>query len=50
LGRTDLYQGNENWLRIKCLEEGGASPVGLDFVEIVPISVVDNQQYAEDWY
>ena len=24
--------------------------VGLDFVELVPTSVVDNQQYAEDWY
>ena len=27
-----------------------ATELGLDFVELVPTSVVDNQQYAEDWY
>lgn len=51
LGRIDLNQGNENWLRIKTLNtDKSTNPVGLDFVELVPTSVVDNQQYAEDWY
>ncbi len=51
LGRVQLNQGNENWLRIKTLNPNSkTNPVGLDFVEIVPTSVLDNQQYTEDWY
>ena len=51
LGRVELQQGNENWLRIKSLNtNSNTNPVGLDFVEIVPVSVVDNLQYTEDWY
>ena len=51
LGRVQLNQGNENWLRIKSLDPDNAqAPVGLDFVELVPASVLDNQQYIEDWY
>ena len=51
LGRVQLNQGNENWLRIKTLNpDKKTNPVGLDFVEIVPASVIDNQQYIEDWY
>lgn len=51
LGRVELKQGNENWLRIKTLNNQQlTNPVGLDFVELVPTSVLDNQQFAEDWY
>mgnify|MGYP002854574028 CR=1 FL=1 len=50
LGRVELKQGVENWLRVKNLEEGNTGPVGLDFVELVPVSVLDNQLYVEDWY
>lgn len=51
LGRVELQQANDNWLRIKSLNfDKNTNPVGLDFVEIVPVSVVDNQQYSEDWY
>ena len=51
LGTVELKQGNENWLRIKTLNpEQLTNPVGLDFVELVPTSVLDNQQYTEDWY
>ncbi len=51
LGRVELNQGEENWLRIKTLNpEQLTNPVGLDFVELVPTSVLDNQQYMEDWY
>jgi hypothetical protein len=48
---VEIKQGNENWLRIKSLNtNSNTNPVGLDFVEIVPVSVVDNQEYTEDWY
>jgi len=51
LGRVQLNQGTENWLRIKTLNpDQKTNPVGLDFVELVPASVLDNQQYIEDWY
>ena len=51
LGRVELNQGNENWLRIKTLNpDSKTNPVGLDFVELVPTTVLDNQQYIEDWY
>lgn len=51
LGRVQLNQGTENWLRIKTLNPNNKeAPVGLDFVELCPVSVLDNQQYTEDWY
>ncbi len=51
LGRIELKQGEENWLRIKTLNpDNPLLPVGLDFVELCPTSVLDNQQYTEDWY
>jgi len=50
LGRVELKQGDENWLRIKNLEENNTGPVGLDYVELIPTSVLDNLSYTEDWY
>ena len=50
LGTVELKQGTENWLRIKSLSDATDNPVGLDFVELVPTSVLDNQTYTEDWY
>lgn len=51
LGTVELKQGRENWLRIKTLNNQQlTNPVGLDFVELVPTSVLDNQEYSEDWY
>lgn len=51
LGTVELKQGNENWLRIKTLNDQQlTNPVGLDYVELVPISVLNNQMYSEDWY
>ena len=51
LGTVELKQGNDNYLRIKTLNpENLRNPVGLDFVELVPTSVLDNQEYTEDWY
>ncbi len=51
LGREQIEQGEENWLRIKTLNSDNIrNPVGLDFVELIPVDVVDNQEYSEDWY
>lgn len=51
LGTVELKQGNDNWLRIKTLNSQNLrNPVGLDFVELVPTSVLDNQEFMEDWY
>ena len=51
LGRIHLNQGEENWLRVKTLDPNKAdAPVGLDYVELVPVSVLDNQELVEDWY
>lgn len=51
LGTVELKQGTENWLRIKSLNTNlRDKPVGIDYVELVPTSVLDNQQYTEDWY
>ena len=51
LGRVPLYQGNNNWLRVKSLDPDNAqAPVGLDFIELVPSSVLDSQEMLEDWY
>ena len=51
LGRLKLNQGEENWMRLKTLDpDHPTGVVGLDFLELVPVSVVDNQEFAEDWY
>ena len=51
LGRVQLNQGNKNWLRVKSLDPDNAqAPVGLDFIELVPSSVLDSQEFLEDWY
>jgi len=50
IGRTQLNQGKENWLRLKTLDENTSLLCGIDFIEIVPVSVVDHQEYTEDWY
>jgi uncharacterized surface protein with fasciclin (FAS1) repeats len=51
LGRVQLSQGGEHWLRIKTLDPDNTQLLtGIDFIEVVPVGVVDNDQYAEDWY
>lgn len=50
LGREELKQGDENWMRIKLLSKKNTVPASIDFIELIPVDVVDNQQYAEDWY
>lgn len=50
LGREQLNQGDENWVRIKLLSLLHTVPMSIDFIELCPVSVADNQQYIEDWY
>ena len=50
LGREQLNQGDENWVRIKLLSNVHTVPMSIDFIELCPVSVADNQQYMEDWY
>ena len=50
LGTIRLEQGTDNWMRIKSLKEDPQLIANLDFIEIVPVSVVNSQEYFEDWY
>ena len=53
MGRMYLKQSEEHWFRIKNVipNDGNlARKWQLDYIEFVPIDVVDNDTYAEDWY
>ena len=47
---VEIKQGNEVWLRIKTLQENESLLSMLDFIELVPTIVTDNDTYTEDWY
>ena len=48
---TQQFRQSQNyWLRIKnMLSDGDALKWQLDFVEFVPVDIVNNDQYQEDW-
>ena len=51
LGRLNIKQSDEHWFRFKSvLPDETDLKWQLDFVEFVPIDVVDNDTYSEDWY
>ena len=53
MGRMQLKQSEEHWFRIKNVipNDGNlARKWQLDYIEFVPIDVVDNSEYSEDWY
>lgn len=50
LGTVYLEQGKEHWLRFKSLEEYDNQSFFFDCIELVPVSVVNNPTYTEDWY
>ena len=51
LCRRTFKQSEEYWFRIKnVISDETDLKWQLDFVELVPVDVVDNQTYAEDWY
>ncbi|MBM6992027.1 MAG: fasciclin domain-containing protein [Prevotella sp.] len=51
LGRINLKQSDEFWFRFKSvINDDSDLKWQLDFVEFVPVSIVDNDRYSEDWY
>lgn len=51
LGRKDFKQSESHWLRLKnVLNYDKELKWAFDYIEVVPVDVVDNGQYAEDWY
>lgn len=51
LGNLNINQTDSKWLRIRNVTpEASDFRFTLDYIEFVPIDVVDNQQYMEDWY
>lgn len=51
LGRVEMKQGINYWFRIKnMIKDETELKWGLDFIELVPVDVVDNEQYSEDWF
>ena len=43
-------QGKDYWLRIKNLVNDTNLGWSFDFVELVPLDIVNNQNMSEDWY
>lgn len=43
-------QGKDYWLRIKNLVNDPNLGWSFDFIELVPVSIVNNQEMSEDWY
>lgn len=53
MGRMTFKQSEEHWFRIKNVipNDGNlARKWQFDYIEFVPIDVVDNDTYSEDWY
>ncbi len=48
---TQLFrQSDDHWFRIKnMLSDGDAQKWQLDFVEFIPVDVLNNDQFQEDW-
>ena len=51
LGRINIKQSDDFWFRFKSvINDDSDLKWQLDFVEFVPVSIVDNDMYSEDWY
>ena len=51
LGRVNVKQSEDFWFRFKnVINDDSDLKWQLDFVEFVPVNVVDNNMYSEDWY
>lgn len=51
LGRIQIKQSDDFWFRFKnVINDDTDLKWQLDFVEFVPVGIVDNNQYSEDWY
>lgn len=51
LGTLQFKQSDDHWFRIKSvISDETDLKWQVDFIELVPISVVNNDQYSEDWF
>ena len=51
LGTINIKQKDDLWLRIKnVISDETDLKWQIDFVELVPVSIVNNDKYMEDWY
>ena len=50
LGRVEMKQGQDYWLRFKNATTSDELKWQFDFIELVPVDVVDNDKYSEDWF
>lgn len=53
MGRMQIKQSEEHWFRIKNViptDGNMARKWQFDYIEFVPVDVVDNDSYSEDWY
>ena len=51
MGRFTIKQSQEYWFRIKnVIPDETDLKWQMDYVEFIPLDVVDNDQYSEDWY
>lgn len=51
MGRMQMKQSDEHWFRIKnVISDETDLKWQFDYIEFVPIDVVDNDTYSEDWY
>jgi hypothetical protein len=52
LDTRNFKQSEDYWLRIKnVLPDGDTNKKWqFDYVELVPMSVINNEMYSEDWY
>ena len=50
LGTAQYLQSEDHWFRIKSVIDDKDLKWQLDFIELVPTGIINNNQYAEDWY
>ena len=51
MGRFTIKQSDEKWFRIKnVISDETDLKWQLDYIEFVPVDVVDNPNYSEDWF
>lgn len=51
LCRQEFVQSKDYWFRIKnVISDDTDLKWQLDFIELVPLNVVDNNEFSEDWY
>ena len=51
LGVHHLEQNQEYWIRLKNLLQGyDQLGFSIDFIELVPLDIVNSQDFTEDWY